>query len=75
LIQKNFGTKDRALAGAYPDALRQHSLFTSFATLRAPVWSVPIQNRINRNQGNLSHQFHYSIYAQDALYDSAHKSK
>lgn len=47
LIQKNIGAIDRPLAGTYPGVLRQYSLLTCFATMRASAWSAPIQNRIN----------------------------
>jgi hypothetical protein len=43
--------------------------------MRAFVWSVPIQNRINRNQGNLSHRLHYSTSVHDAPCASAHNEK
>jgi len=51
LIQKNIGANDRPLAGNCPSVLSQYPLLTCFALMRASVWSVPIQHRINRSQG------------------------
>jgi len=46
-------TTDRPLAANYPSVLRQYSLLTCFVTMRASVWSAPIQNRNNRSQGTI----------------------
>ena len=48
---KSIGAIDRPFTGIYPGVLRQYSPLRYFATMRASVWSVPIKNRINRNQG------------------------
>src|SRR5665647_215837 len=51
LIQKNIGANDRPLAGNCPSVLSQYPLLTCFAFIRATLWAVPIQHRINRSQG------------------------
>ncbi len=42
--------------------------------MRASVWSVPIQNRINRNQDNLSHRLNYPTSVHDVPCARAHNS-
>ena len=75
LTPKTIGAIDRPLAGNYPGVPHQYSLLPCFATMRASVWSAPIQNRINRNQGTIHTSCTYPPFVRDALCGIAHTEK